>query len=172
MDSMQQRQPTLSQFFLLACALVGVGIAAYLTSAHYELAPLACSGSGFVNCARVLSSPYSVVPGTSIPITIPGMAWSLLIATLVVMELRRPARWLRLAQFAWSLVGMLTVLYLVYVEIVLLHNLCAWCTAMHVLVFLIFLIALARLTLPQPESVPDGASVRKPTEMIRSADRR
>jgi uncharacterized membrane protein len=157
--------------FLLLCALAGVGIAVYLTSVHYELAPLACSESGFVNCARVLSSTYSVIPGTTIPISIPGMAWSLVIAALVVMELRRPARGLRLAQFGWSLVGMLTVLFLVYVEIVLLHNLCAWCTAMHVLIFLIFLVALARLTPSQPEISANEATELESVETIHAADR-
>jgi uncharacterized membrane protein len=36
---------------------------------------------------------------------------------------------------------MLTVFYLVYVEIVLLHTICAWCTAVHVIVLLYLLTA-------------------------------
>jgi uncharacterized membrane protein len=54
-------------------------------------------------------------------------------------------RWLRAAQFVWTLLGMLTVLYLVYVEVVLLRNLCAWCTVLHVLILLMFLLAVVRL---------------------------
>lgn len=169
---MERRRLAKSQVFLLACSLAGAGVAVYLTSVHYQLAPLACSESGFVNCARVLSSTYSVVPGTTIPISIPGLAWSLVMVALVLIELRHPTRWLQLAQFVWSLVGMLTVLYLVYVEIVLLHNLCAWCTVMHVLIFLIFLVALARLAPSQPEALANEAADVESAETIHVADRR
>jgi uncharacterized membrane protein len=45
-------------------------------------------------------------------------------------------------QLAWSSLGLLTVLFLVYIEIVLLGAICIWCTTAHVLVLLIFLISL------------------------------
>ncbi len=137
-----------SQVALLVLAILGMADAIYLTLAHYdESVTLVCSDSGFINCARVITSRYSYVPGTSLPISLPGLAWCLVIAVLALlgMFLGAERRWLRLAQFAWTLLGMLTVLYLVYVEIVLLHNLCAWCTVLHVLILLMFLIALARL---------------------------
>ena len=37
------------------------------------------------------------------------------------------------------------MLYLVYIEVVVLRNLCAWCTVLHVLIFLAFLVAVVRL---------------------------
>ena len=151
-----QQQRSWSQIFLLVCSLVGVAIAIYLTAVHYnESVPLVCSGSGLVNCALVLSSPYSVVPGTTLPISIPGLAWCLVMASLAIVGLRIQPRWLRPAQFAWTLLGLLTILYLVYVEIVRLHAICAWCTALHVLILLMFLVTLVRLTSPtsEPESV-------------------
>src|SRR5438132_5871733 len=154
---MKAIQRSKAQLFLLICSLVGVGIAIYLTSVHYENVPLVCSDNGLVNCARVLSSPYSVVPGTSLPITIPGLAWCGVMAALAVAGLYTglQSRWLRLAQFAWSLVGMLTVLYLVYVEIVRLHTICAWCTALHAIILCMFLITLARLQQPVLEAEPE-----------------
>ena len=140
------------QLFLLLSSLAGVGIAIYLTFEHYQLVPLACSDTGLVNCARVLSSPYSVIPGTSLPITIPGLAWCAVMAILAVAGLyagsRRP--WLRLAQFAWALAGMLAVLYLVYAEIVQLHSICAWCTAFHVVILLMFLVTLVQFQSQPP----------------------
>jgi len=169
---MEQIRRAKSQFFILACSLVGAGIAVYLTSVHYELAPLACSESGFVNCAHVLSSPYSVVPGTSIPISIPGLVWNLVMAALAIMGLRLQAGWLRLAQFAWSLAGLLTVLYLVYVEIVLLHTLCAWCTAIHVLILLMFLATLARLAPSQPEVYETVSAEQESAQAVNTSDRR
>ena len=142
---MKTIQRSKAQLFLLICSLAGVGIAIYLTSVHYENVPLVCSDNGLVNCAKVLSSPYSVVPGTSIPITIPGLAWSLVSAVLALVALYRGTeRRIALAQFGWALVGMLTVLYLVYVEIVRLRTICAWCTAFHVLILVVFLVTIAQ----------------------------
>ena len=42
-------------------------------------------------------------------------------------------------------IGLVVVLYLVYVEIVHLHVICEWCTAVHVLTLLTFLVALYRV---------------------------
>jgi uncharacterized membrane protein len=72
-------------------------------------------------------------------------------AALAIVGLRTQPRWLPAAQFAWALVGILTVLYLVYVEIVRLHVICAWCSGLHVLILLTFLVTLIRLTSPAPE---------------------
>ncbi len=142
-----------SQIVLLACALIGSGVAIYLTAVHYnENVPLVCSGSGLVNCALVLSSPYSIVPGTTIPISLPGLAWCAIMAALAIVGLNAQPRWLRPAQFIWTLLGMLTVLYLVYAEIVRLHAICAWCTALHLLILVMFIITLLRLTSPEPDA--------------------
>src|SRR5438270_13855281 len=93
------------QVLLLLLSLVGIGIAIYLTAVHYENVPLICSSSGLVDCARVLSSSYSVVPGTTIPIAVPGLVWCVITAALAIAGLRlQPTpRWLRIAQFALSL---------------------------------------------------------------------
>ena len=164
-----------SQIFLLVCSLVGAAIAIYLTAVHYnESVPLVCSGSGVVNCGLVLSSPYAVVPGTSIPISIPGLAWCAIMAALAIVGLRPQPRWLRPAQFAWALVGMLTVLYLVYAEIVRLHAICAWCSALHVLILLMFLVTLVRLTSPasEPEEYEIKDAQGEEVESTRSPSKR
>jgi uncharacterized membrane protein len=45
-------------------------------------------------------------------------------------------------QVAWALIGAVTVLYLVFIEIVRLGAICLWCTTAHVLVVAILLISL------------------------------
>lgn len=136
------RNRPVGQIVLLLLSLVGAGIAIYLTTVHYAHVPLVCSTQGFVDCAAVLSSSYSVVPGTSIPITIPGLLWCLVSAALAIIALRASSvpRSTLIAQCAWALVGLLTALYLVFVEIVRLHTICAWCTAVHVIVFVSLLV--------------------------------
>lgn len=146
---MKQLQRSKSQALLLAFSLLGAGIAIYLTSVHYENTPLVCSENGLINCAQVLSSSYAVIPGTSLPITLPGLGWCLFSAASAIAGLyASTGLWLRriqVAQFALTLSAMLAVLYLVYAEIVRLHTICAWCTAFHLLILLMFLITLVQL---------------------------
>lgn len=146
---MKQYQRARSQVLLLALSLLGAGIAIYLTTVHYENTPLVCSASGIINCAQVLSSSYAVVPGTSLPITLPGLGWCLASVTFAIAGLYATTglwrRRIQLTQFAWALSGLLAVLYLVYAEIVRLHTICAWCTAFHVIILLMFLITLVQL---------------------------
>src|SRR5205814_7915320 len=83
-----QRSASAGQLLLLLLSLVGAGIAIYLTTVHYEHTPLICSASGLIDCARVLSSSYSVIPGTTVPITIPGLGWCAVMAVLAHAALR------------------------------------------------------------------------------------
>ena len=161
---MMQGKHSRVQLLLLLLALVGAGISVYLTSVHYENVPLVCSTSGIVDCARVLSSPFSVIPGTTIPITIPGLLWCLAAAALAIVAWRfmSPPRWIVIAQFVLMLAGMFTVLYLVYVELVRLHTICAWCTALHVIILVMFLIALVQLQRPTYEAETATAEESEP----------
>jgi uncharacterized membrane protein len=123
------------QLLALAAGLAGLGISIYLTVVHYAGVPLACPVNGTINCEAVLSSRYAVIAGTSVPTSAAGIVW---FAVGAVLSTRRPGR----TQIAWSAAGMATVLWLVFAEIVLVGAICIWCTAAHVLVLLIFLIAL------------------------------
>ena len=145
------------QILILLLSLLGAGIAIYLTAVHYEHTPLICSTKGLIDCARVLSSSYSLIPGTTVPITIPCLGWCVVSGALAFIGLRSASsqRWLRITQLLWSFVGIVTALYLVYVEIVRLHTICAWCTALHVVILCMFLITLAQLQQPELEAEPE-----------------
>ena len=135
---------------LIAMALIGLGISIYLTTVHYASALLVCSTTGPIDCAAVTQSAYSVVPGTQIPVTIPGMLWFLVSAGLALLAWRARGReddvpWrVWLVQVLWGAGGAVTVLYLVYAELVKLHKICEWCTGVHVLTVLSFFVILAR----------------------------
>ena len=172
---MKHLQRSKSQALLLALSLLGAGIAIYLTSVHYENIPLVCSESGLINCAQVLSSPYAVIPGTSLPITLPGLGWCLISAALAIAGLFASTglwlRWIQVAQFAWALAGLLVVLYLVYVEIVRLHTICAWCTALHVLMLFLFLVTVVQLQSLPSVTTSSSVSELEETENISSLPR-
>jgi uncharacterized membrane protein len=132
---------------LLVLSVVGVIVSLYLISVHYENVPLACSTQGVVDCQRVLSSSYSVVPGTSLPISVPGVLWFIVVGALAFMLWRvaPQRRDIVVGLFVWLLLGMLSVFYLIYVEIVRLHAICAWCTGLHAIILVMFLISIFQL---------------------------
>jgi len=118
-------------------SLAGLAISIYLTVVHYSTIPLACPASAVVNCEQVLSSRYAVIGGSALPTSAAGIVWFAIAAGLVLLRRRR-------ALLAWSSIGLVTALFLVYIEIVQLGAVCIWCTAAHAMVLLIFLIALPR----------------------------
>lgn len=141
-----------AQLAIAVMALLGLGVSIYLTVVHYDTkVSLVCTSGGLVNCGNVTTSAWSFVPGTQIPVTIPGMLWFVVSGGLALVGLWRlrigraePAR-LPLAQFIWGLGGLLFVIYLIYCEAVLVHNICEWCTIVHILTFVTFILAFYRL---------------------------
>jgi uncharacterized membrane protein len=140
------------QIVLIVLAIVNLAVSIYLTIVHYDAAnvPLVCSSTGFVNCENVLASSYSLIPGTQIPVSIPGIFWSLVAMALPLSGLiMGPSmRLLRLAVPVWGGLGLVAVFYFVYAEIVQIHYLCAWCTVVHVLVLVYLLLSVFMLQRP------------------------
>ena len=173
-----RRMPGLAAVVIMA--VIGVGISLYLTSVHYQRVPLICSASGTVDCAPVLQSQYGVIPGTKLPITFPGLLWFLvsggiaLWVLLAAMRGNQPPAWWSNALKSWGVVGLLSILYLVYAEIVKLHHICAWCTIVHTLVLATLIVAFMQdttiPTLPSrragvataAKSLPKSASAAAP----------
>ena len=123
----------------IAAGLAGVAVSIYLTIFHFVGLIPACPVTSRINCEVVLSSSYGVIAGTPVPTSAAGIVWFGIAVALWL----RPFGWM---QLAWSAVGLLTVMYFIYVEIVPLGAICLWCTAAHVLVLVIFLIALTLWT--------------------------
>jgi uncharacterized membrane protein len=127
----------------LALSVAGLAVAAYLTVAHYTTsAILACSDSGIVNCGKVTTSPESVILG--IPVAVLGLVF---FASMIGLNL--PVAWRRgglalgLVRQAAVVVGIGFVLYLVSAELLVIGAICLWCTSVHVLTFLLFLVVTA-----------------------------
>jgi uncharacterized membrane protein len=136
------------QVLALVASVAGIAVSIYLTAVHYAGTPLACPAGAVVNCEIVLGSQYALIPGSQLPTAAAGIVWFAISAVI----------WLRpftLIHAVWSSIGLLTVLYLVFIEIVRLGAICVWCTAAHVLVVAIFLIAIAQLTSPREGLAPD-----------------
>lgn len=124
----------------LVLTLLGIAVATYLTVAHYTTPEtLACPETGVINCAKVTTSPYSVVFG--IPLAVLGLAFFLGMLPLQLPAAWRSRRtWLRQGRLAYSISGVFMVFWLIYVELFKLSAICLYCTGVHVLTFLLFVL--------------------------------
>jgi uncharacterized membrane protein len=122
-------------------SIAGLGVSTYLTITHYDSAvPLACSDNGTINCALVTTSPESMVFGI-FPVAVLGLAFFVFMTVATspwAWRLKYPqAAWIRLASV---IVGIGFVLYLVYTELFTLDHICLWCTGVHALTFVLFVL--------------------------------
>lgn len=116
----------------------GLGIAGYLTYEHYTgSSSLVCSDKGIVNCLEVTTSTYSKVAG--VPVAVLGLIFFvvMLVLQLPVMW-NRPGSAIRTARITWAVIGLGTVVYLLYAELFKIDAICLWCTAVHVLTLVVF----------------------------------
>jgi uncharacterized membrane protein len=142
--------PTWLQWLTMLLALGGLGVSIFLTYQHFTYRPgqafLGCSDKGFIDCGKVTTSAESEILG--IPVALLGLlfyafmvpamspwAWRLTGGSLV-------ARWLPIVRLASVCVGICLVLYLLYAELFMIRNLCIYCTSVHVITFLLFVLTL------------------------------
>jgi uncharacterized membrane protein len=138
-DSGTLTAPLWLQLTTLLLSLIGLADSVYLTIAHYTTSNiLACSDKGVINCAKVTTSPESIVFGI-FPVAVLGLAFFVFmtaINTPWAWRAKLPViRWARLASV---IIGIVFVLYLVYTEVITLGNICLFCTYAHVVTFFLF----------------------------------
>lgn len=126
---------------ILGLALIGVGVAGYLTYVHYEGLKVLCTNSG---CGTVQSSRYAELAG--VPVAALGLAGYLgILGSLAV-----PGELGRFAGFAIALVGFLFSMYLTYRELFTIHAVCEWCVSSAVLMTLLLILTAVRVVRYEP----------------------
>src|ERR1700730_2943135 len=123
-------------------ALAGLGVSIYLTIAHFTESALAgCSESGLVNCTKVTTSPQSYVFG--IPVAVLGLAFYVFaVAIMSPWAWRGARRESQLLRIASVVVRVGFVLYLLYAELYIIGSICLYCTSVHVITFLLFVLTM------------------------------
>ena len=121
-------------------ALGGLGVSIYLTIAHFTESALAgCSESGTINCTKVTTSPQSIVFG--IPVAVLGLAFFVfLVAIMSPWAWQARRREVHLLRIASMVVGIGMVIYLVYAEFIIIGAICLYCTSVHIITFLLFVL--------------------------------
>jgi uncharacterized membrane protein len=118
-------------------ALVGLGIAAYLTYIHYAGVQPLCLASG--GCEKVQSSHWSKLGG--IPVATIGLVGYAAILALLFVPGEAGLAGCALV----ALVGFGFSAYLTWAELFRIHAICQWCVASAVLMTLLAVLSVVRL---------------------------
>jgi uncharacterized membrane protein len=107
---------------LLVLAVIGLGVASYLTYVHYAGIKPACTAGE--SCTKVQTSVYSKLAG--VPVALIGLlGYIAILASLLAPENEST----RFATMAFTLVGFGFSAYLTYRELFSIHAICEWCAS-------------------------------------------
>ncbi|HEX4831459.1 MAG TPA: vitamin K epoxide reductase family protein [Trebonia sp.] len=138
--------PRWFQWTTFVLAIIGLGISAYETYAHYTGSHLAgCpAGNGTFNCTAVITSAQSMVFGV-LPVAVLGLAFYVFAVpalspwawrfTGIGRLSQRGFGWIRLGSL---IIGMGFVMYLIYAEVYQIGDVCEYCTGVHIVTFILF----------------------------------
>lgn len=127
----------------MALAILGTLVSMYMTIFKLTENSKMCLGNG--GCTLVNSSSYSEVSG--IPVALIGVGGYLAILAVLFFENRIKVLKQNgtLIVFGLALVGFLFIIYLVYVELALIHALCPFCVTSQFTMTLLFITSVIRL---------------------------
>jgi uncharacterized membrane protein len=127
----------------IVLALVGLGVAAYLTYVHYEDIRPVCGLGG--DCVKVQTSEWSKLAG--IPVALLGLlAYATILASLLV-----PGEKALIVGALTALVGFGFSAYLTYRELFTIDAICQWCVASAIVMTLLAVVTTARLLSPSDQ---------------------
>lgn len=124
----------------LVLSILGFADSLYLTIDHYTGALPICVKNSVLNCQKVTTSTQSMLFGI-FPVALLGL---LFFTAMVVVNLppfwRRSFRWAPWSRLVMVVGGMGFVLYLIYSEVFTIGAVCLYCTGVHAVTFLLFLL--------------------------------
>jgi uncharacterized membrane protein len=151
-----------------ALSLIGLAISGYLTFTHFRgVQYLACGDRGVVNCAAVTTSRESYFLG--VPVAVLGLAHYVAMSVITTpLAWRARAPWVDFVRIALAAIGMAFVLWLLAAELLIIDHICLWCTAVHVVTFLLLVVlsrvSPARLGWTQPRTNDRRSSSLSPPQ--------
>ncbi len=138
--------PRWSAVAAFVLSLAGLGVSIYLTIDHFAKIPPVCVANSVFNCEKVTTSAQSYFLG--IPVAMLGLGFYVVMTAINLPMLQKASdRRIHVARLVLAGVGMIFVLYLISAELLIIGNICIWCTSVHVITFLIF--ALTVTTVPK-----------------------
>ena len=123
----------------LVLSLLGLADSTYLTITHFEKQVLVCPANSFINCAKVTTSAQSEI--LHIPVAVLGLAFYVAMTAINLPRMWTTTdvrvAWLRLAM---AVSGIGFVLYLLYAELFIIKAICEYCTGVHIITFILFIL--------------------------------
>ncbi|HEY0038817.1 MAG TPA: vitamin K epoxide reductase family protein [Longimicrobium sp.] len=139
-----EARPPAARMAIAVLALIGLLVAAYLSM--YKLGMLGVIQCQIGSCEKVQTSPYAYFLGLPVAYYGVGAYIAILVVAMLGIQPRfERERWVALALFGMSAVGVLFSAYLTYLEAAVIHAWCQWCVVSAVLITLIFLLSLPGL---------------------------
>jgi uncharacterized membrane protein len=120
-------------------SLLGLGVSIYLTIDHFAKISPVCSGGGLITCKKVTTSAQSYF--LHIPVAMLGLGFY-----VVMVAINSPWAWraadrrVHMVRLGLSVVGICFALYLVACELLIIGNICLWCTSVHIITFALFVV--------------------------------
>ena len=125
---------------MLVLAIIGLGLASYLTYVHYSGIKPACSLGG--SCEKVQTSAYSHLAG--VPVALMGLIGYI---AIVILLLAPESETTRFATVAVVAIGFGFSAYLTYRELFSIHAICEWCVSSAIILTLLVILAVWRFLL-------------------------
>jgi uncharacterized membrane protein len=123
--------------FLLS--ILGLVDSGYQTYTHFTNTGLLGCSAASDPCVAVQSSQYAWVFG--IPVAVLGLIFYVfMVAICSPFAWRAESPLIHRLRFVAAIAGMLFVLYLIYTEIVRIGRICPYCTSVHIITFVIFVL--------------------------------
>lgn len=128
---------------LLILSMVGIGLATFLVANHYQLVRADfCTVGALFSCEKVNQSDYSVVLG--IPWAVIGLVGFVAVFALAYLRLYYPDkdtknRFIPLL-LVFSVIGTAFIIYLNYLELFVINEICLLCAASHTIMVVILIL--------------------------------
>jgi len=136
---------------MLVLAVIGLGVAIYLTYVHYSGTPPACTAGE--SCLKVQTSRWSELAG--VPVALIGLIGYVGILAGLLAPDRDETR---VATLGMTLIGFLFSAYLTYRELFSIHAICEWCASSAVIMTLLLALSVTRYLRVDPLAPEAAAS--------------
>ena len=132
--------PSWLPWAVFVLSLAGIAAAAYLFYAHLtDPAVLACPENATINCAKVTTSAQSRFLG--IPVSFLGLSFFIVYAVVNYPRFFA-SRILSILRLVMAIGSMIFVLWLVCAELLIVNAICLWCSAVHIITLVSFLLVI------------------------------
>ncbi len=143
-EEVLEERPPVTRMAIAVLALLGLMVSTYLSM--YKLGYLGVIQCTIGGCEKVQTSRFADFLG--LPVSVWGVGAYVTLLALAVLGIQprfQRERWVALALFGVSAVGVAFSGYLTYLEAFVIHAWCQWCVISAILVTLIFLLSIPGL---------------------------